>query len=61
MPSEVDWRHGADHMWDRHMVTTGEANEALSDVDAVWFEPDPKSRLARASESSATAPAAVKS
>lgn len=26
------------------MVTTGEANEALSDVDAVWFEPDPKSK-----------------
>jgi uncharacterized DUF497 family protein len=31
-------------MWDRHDVTVREANEALADVDAVWFDPDPKSQ-----------------
>lgn len=31
-------------MWDRHKVTVSEANEALDDVDAVWFDPDPKSK-----------------
>lgn len=44
MLREADWRHRADHMWDRDEVTVGEANEALADVDAVWFDPDPKSK-----------------
>lgn len=43
----VDWRHGADHMWDRHRVSTAQADEALADVDAVWFDPDPTSRSGR--------------
>lgn len=40
----VDWIHGAQHMWDNHKVTAVEAEEAISDVDAVWFDPDPASR-----------------
>lgn len=43
----VDWQYGADHMWVRHQVTTNAANEALSDVEAVWLDPDPKSRSGR--------------
>lgn len=43
----VDWRHGAEHMWARHQVTVSEANEALADIDAVWFDPDPSSRTGR--------------
>lgn len=31
-------------MWDRHKVTVSEANEVLDDVDAVWLDPDPKSK-----------------
>lgn len=31
-------------MWDRHKVTVSEAIEALDDVDAVWLDPDPKSK-----------------
>lgn len=41
--SEVDWGHGAEHMWKRHQLTVAEATEALDDVDALWFEPDPHS------------------
>lgn len=44
MQRQVDWRHAADHMWDLHKVTVSEANEALDDADAVWFDPDPKSK-----------------
>jgi uncharacterized DUF497 family protein len=40
---EVDWSHGAAHMWDHHQVSVEQANEALADVDGVWFDPDPKS------------------
>lgn len=31
-------------MWDLHGVSVAEANDALADVDAVWFDPDPKSQ-----------------
>jgi hypothetical protein len=31
------------HMWESHRVTPAEAQEAVEDVDAVWFEPDPAS------------------
>lgn len=41
---DVDWRHGADHMLQRHGVHVYEAGEALADPDAVLFSPDPKSR-----------------
>ncbi len=34
----------ATHMWEAHHVTIEEADEAISDIDAVWFEPDPASR-----------------
>lgn len=40
----VDWVHGAEHMWTRHQVTVTEADEALGDIDAVWFDPDPAGR-----------------
>ena len=36
---DVDWVHGAAHMWDRHKVTAAEASEAVADIDAVWFDP----------------------
>lgn len=41
---DVDWSHGAEHMWQRHGVTVEQANEAVADVDALLFDPDPKSR-----------------
>ena len=41
---DVDWRHGADHMPQRHGVRVNEVAEALADPDAVLFGPDPKSR-----------------
>lgn len=40
----VDWSHGAGHMWAEHRVTVAEADEALTDVDAQLFDPDPKSK-----------------
>lgn len=43
MSEEVDWKHRADYMSERHGLSTAEANEALVDVDALWFDPDPKS------------------
>jgi uncharacterized DUF497 family protein len=43
----VDWTYGAQHMWDNHKVATAEADEAVHDIDAVWFDPDPASRSHR--------------
>ncbi|WP_198663718.1 hypothetical protein [Jiangella endophytica] len=40
----VDWTHGAAHMWDRHQVSVQEANEALADPLAWVLDPDPKSK-----------------
>lgn len=34
-------------MWTGHHVSTVEANEALADVDAQLFDPDPKSTSGR--------------
>lgn len=34
-------------MWDRHQLTVSEANEAVADIDALWFDPDPHSRSGR--------------
>jgi hypothetical protein len=42
MGLEVDWQHGAEHMWSRHQVTAEQANEALADADALLFDPDPR-------------------
>lgn len=39
----MDWVHGEEHMWNTHEVSMPEANEALADVDAQLFDPDPKS------------------
>lgn len=44
---KIDWRHGAKHMWDRHEISAIEANEAITDISAVWFDPDPTSRSGR--------------
>ena len=43
----VDWQHGSDHMWERHRVAVSEANEAVTDIDAVWFDPDPHGHSGR--------------
>ena len=32
------------HMWEAHEVTPEEATEAIEDIDAVWYEPDPASK-----------------
>ena len=44
MGLDVDWRHGAEHMRAGHQVTVEQANEALADVNALLFDPDPGSR-----------------
>jgi hypothetical protein len=31
-------------MWDNHKVATAEADEAVNDIDAVWFDRAPVSR-----------------
>lgn len=40
---DVDWSHGAGHMLERHNITVTAADEALADLDALLFDPDPKS------------------
>jgi hypothetical protein len=40
MFTDVDWSHRATHMYDRHGVTTAQANEALEDPDRVVIDPD---------------------
>jgi hypothetical protein len=44
---DVDWTHGAGHMQASHQVTPEEADEAVTDIDAVWFDPDPHSKSGR--------------
>lgn len=44
---DVDWTHGAAHMQANHKVTVTEADEAVADIDAVWFDPDPHSKSGR--------------
>lgn len=44
MGFDVDWSHGAEHMFAEHQVTAEQATEALADVDALLFDPDPKSK-----------------
>ena len=34
-------------MWIRHQVAVAEADEAVDDIDAVWFDPDPRSQSVR--------------
>jgi uncharacterized DUF497 family protein len=41
---QVNWEHGAAHTWASHKVTVAEADEAVADIDALWFGPDPSSR-----------------
>jgi hypothetical protein len=36
----ADWSHQGDYMATRHGVTAQQANEALSDPDALVFDPD---------------------
>lgn len=31
-------------MWANHKITVAEADEAVADIDAVWFDPDPHSK-----------------
>jgi hypothetical protein len=44
---DVDWSYGADHMWSRHHIAPQEADEGVSDIDALWFDPDPSSKSGR--------------
>ena len=44
MDDAVDWKHGGPHMLEKHGTTVVEAEEVLSDPDALWFDPDPKGR-----------------
>lgn len=37
-------REARRHMWESHRVTPAEADEAVEDVEAVWYEPDPASK-----------------
>jgi len=39
---EVDWQHGAEHMWGRHQVTVEQAGEALADDERIVADPDPR-------------------
>lgn len=41
---EVDWRHGAEHMWNRHQISADQAAEALTDDECLVAHPDPASR-----------------
>jgi uncharacterized DUF497 family protein len=41
---DVDWQHGAEHMWAGHQVSVEQANEALADDERILVDPDPKSR-----------------
>jgi len=34
-------------MWENHGVSVDQASEAIADVDALLFDPDPKSRSAK--------------
>ena len=43
MGFDVDLTHGSDHIWSKLRASVTEAMEALADVDAQWFDPDPKS------------------
>lgn len=42
---EIEWTTEAHlHMLNSHGVTPQEAHEAVDDIDAVWWRPDPKSK-----------------
>lgn len=43
MFENVDWKHRAGYMDQRHGVSVEIANEALTDTDALVWNPDPKS------------------
>lgn len=59
MGFDVDWTHGAEHMWDRHRLTVAEATEALDDVDALLLDPDPTSTSGRSARVIGYSPTAV--
>jgi len=43
--ADLEWDPDAiSHMWERHGVTRGEAEEAINDPDALLRSPDPASR-----------------
>jgi hypothetical protein len=44
---DADWTHGDEHMRARHQVSPEGADEAVADIDAVWFDPDPTSKSGR--------------
>jgi len=41
----IEWSaENAEHMWNRHQLTTTDADEAATDPNAVYLSPDPASR-----------------
>ncbi len=44
MRFDVDWSHGAEHMWSGHQLSIEHANEALADDECIVADPDPASR-----------------
>lgn len=59
MAFEVDWSHGAEHLWARHQLTVVEVTEALDDLDALLFDPDPKSTSGHSARVIGYSPAAA--
>lgn len=44
MNAPVNWSKRDEHMFERHGITTGQAEEALADPERLWIEPDYASR-----------------
>jgi uncharacterized DUF497 family protein len=55
---DVDWSHQADYMATRHHVTAEQANEALTDPDALVFDPDYASQSGRSARTIGWSPGA---
>ncbi|MDP9093101.1 MAG: transposase [Actinomycetota bacterium] len=59
MGFEVDWRHGAEHMWSQHEVSVEQASQALADDGLVFVDPDPASTSGRSARVLGYSPGAV--
>lgn len=47
MFEDVEWSEAGEHMFSKHHVTTGEADEALQDPDRIMIVPDYNSKSGR--------------
>lgn len=59
MQFTVDWSNGAEYMLGNHRLTVAEASGALTDPDALLFDPDPKSTSGRSARVIGYSPAAA--